>query len=357
MTDPIIHCPFFGDYYAKCRHLFLFSIFFILLVRYLLQLMPIFVKFQEKRKAIFDFCFFRKIRPEAFPMIKNLSGIYETVDFPNSDTQICLYHNKEYEDYPPHWHTSFELIMPLVGGYHAICGGKDYNLREGDILIICPGIIHELFAPETGERLIFQPALSKVSINELNLLISVLSPAYLITPEEFPQIIEELQHLLHGIEVEYFSGISYAEASIFSKFLEILVLVGRNHRVFARQSLEPATMRQREYVEKFFFITNYIDQHFSEDLTLEDIAAMAGFSKYHFTRLFKMYTDTSFYKFLNQKRIDYAKQLLADPRLTVLEIATQSGFASLSAFLRMFKQLNNCTPTEFRAMYRKRRPE
>ncbi len=290
-------------------------------------------------------------------MIKNLSGIYETVDFPNSETQICLYHNQEYENYPPHWHTSFELIMPFVGGYRAVCSGKEYLLREGDILIICPGVIHELFAPKTGERLIFQPALSKVTINELNLLISVLSPAYLITPEEFPQIAEQIQHLLQSIEGEYFSGISYAEASIFSKFLEILVLVGRNHRVFARQNQEPATTRQREYVEKFLYITNYIDQHFSEDLTLEEVASMAGFSKYHFTRLFKMYTDSSFYKFLNQKRIDYARQLLADPRLTVLEVATQAGFASLSAFLRMFKQLNGCTPTEFRAMYRKRRTE
>ena len=78
---------------------------------------------------------------------------------------------------------------------------------------------------------------------------------------------------------------------------------------------------------------------------------LAGFSKYHFARLFKQYTDTSFYKYLNQKRIEHAKTLLLDPQLTVIEVATQSGFSSLSAFLRMFKQLNKCTPTEFRNMY------
>ena len=269
-------------------------------------------------------------------MIKHLSGIYETPDYQSSDTQIVLYHNNEYENYPPHWHTSFELIMPLENGYRVNCGEETFTLREGDILIICPSMIHELFAPETGERIIFQPGLQKISIKEMNLLTSVLSPAFLITPEEYPQIIDRIRQLMLEIEGEYFSGASYAEASVFSKFLEMMVLIGRNHKVFTRQSLGQTDTRQREYVEKFLFITSYIDEHFAEDLTLEDVASLAGFSKYHFSRLFKMYTDNSFYKFLNQKRIDHAKILLADPNLTVLEVATQSGFASLSACLRMF---------------------
>ena len=284
-------------------------------------------------------------------MIKHLNGIFETVDYQNPETQVCLYHNDEYENYPPHWHTSYELIMPLRNGYRAICGDQEYNIREGDILIICPSMIHELFAPESGERIIFQPGLQRISINEMNLLTSILSPACLITPEEYPQIIERLQKLILEIEAEYFSGVAYAELSIFSRFLEMMVLLGRNHRIFATQNLGQTGCRQREYVERFLFITNYINEHFAEDLTLEEVASLAGFSKYHFSRLFKMYTDTSFYKFLNQKRIDHAKSLLADPSLTVLEVATQSGFASLSAFLRMFKQLNNRTPTEFRSLY------
>ena len=284
-------------------------------------------------------------------MIKNLSGIYETVDYKNSETQVCLYHNDENENYPPHWHTSFEIIMPLRNTYRAVLGEQEYDLREGDILIICPSMIHALFAPDSGERIIFQPGLSRISINELNLLISMLSPACLITPEENPASIDRLRSLLREIESEYFSGSSYSEVSIFSKFLEMMVLVGREHQLFARQAPSPVGTRQREYVEKFLLITKYINEHFAEDLTLEEVASLAGFSKYHFSRLFKMYTGSSFYKFLNQKRIDHAKSLLADPSLTVLEIATQSGFASLSAFLRMFKQMNQRTPTEFRNLY------
>ncbi|HIY02010.1 MAG TPA: AraC family transcriptional regulator [Candidatus Blautia faecipullorum] len=283
-------------------------------------------------------------------MIHNLDGIYETVDY-RTDTQICLYHNDEYENYPPHWHTSFEIIMPLINSYRVLCGDKEYLLREGDILIICPCMIHELFAPETGERIIFQPGTNWRGIKELNLLISILSPSHLVTPENYPQVYGQIHKLMLDIHEEYFSLNSYVESAVFSKFLELLVCVGRNHKKLSLQNVSHIPTRQREYVEKFLFITNYIDDHFTEALTLEEVASLAGFSKYHFSRLFKQYTDFSFYKYLNQKRIEHSKVLLLDPKLTVIEIALQSGFSSLSAFLRMFKQTNKCTPTEFRNMY------
>ena len=89
----------------------------------------------------------------------------------------------------------------------------------------------------------------------------------------------------------------------------------------------------------------------SENLTLDDIANIAGFSKFHFTRLFKQFTNVSFYKFLNQKRIANAEKLLANPEYTITDVALNSGFSSLSSFIRMFKIIKNCTPTEFRSMY------
>ena len=257
-------------------------------------------------------------------MIHNLQGIHETVDY-KADTQICLYYNDEAENYPPHWHPSFEVIMPVINDYRVVCGHNDYHIKEGEILVICPCMLHELFAPATGERIIFQPDLSHIKLKELDLITPLLSPAILITKEEYPQIYEHIHSLM----------------------LEI----GRNHKAFHQQDGDRDIHHQKEYMEKFLFITDYISNHFSENLTLEEVASLAGFSKYHFARLFKQYTNSSFYKFLNQKRIEYAKSLLLDPELAVTEVAAQSGFSSLSAFLRMFKQLNLCTPTEFRSMY------
>ena len=283
-------------------------------------------------------------------MIHHLSGIHETADY-RTDTQVCLYYNDENENYPPHWHTPFEVIMPVKNGYTAVVGEQHYELREGDILLICPGIVHELFAPESGERIIFQPSLSQIQIRELDLLISLLRPVVLITPEEFPDFHPIAQRLMMEIKEEYFLCEPYYETAIYSRFMHILVDIGRLHGALKHPVSDASNSRQKDYLDKFLYITNYINEHFAENLSLEQVADLAGFSKYHFTRLFKQYTDTSFYKYLNQKRIDYAKTLLLDPDLPVIDVALQCGFSSLSAFLRMFKQLNKCTPTEFRNMY------
>lgn len=93
------------------------------------------------------------------------------------------------------------------------------------------------------------------------------------------------------------------------------------------------------------------DEHCTEDLSLDQVAKTAGFSKYHFTRLFKQFTNTTYYKYLNRKRIDHAMLLLSDPDIPVTEAALQSGFSSLSTFLRVFRSVKQCTPTEFRDMY------
>lgn len=283
-------------------------------------------------------------------MIKHLNGIHEMVDY-KAGTQICLYYNDENENYPPHWHISYELIMPIVNTYEVICGRKTFCLREGDILVICPGTIHELFAPPSGKRIIFQPNLSHIFIKELELLTSMISPSILITPEEYPLIYDKVRQLMLEIKNEYFKSESYMETTIVYKFLEILVSIGRSRKKFVGKNGEAAEVKQKKYLEKFILITEYINEHFAEDISLEKVASIAGFSKYHFTRLFKQYTDVSFYKYLNQRRIDHAKLLLLDPGISVIEVATQSGFSSLSAFLRMFKQLNGCTPTEFRNIY------
>ena len=283
-------------------------------------------------------------------MIENLAGLHETVNY-KKNMQLQLYNNDEAENYPPHWHAPFELIMPVRNGYYAQCDDRKFQLREKDVLIICPGVVHSLVAPPEGVRIIFQPTLSQINIRELDLIISIISPAIVITPETYPRIAGRVSQLMLDIREEYMHPTLYTESSIYAKFLEILVLAGRSHTELAQQHFEVKHSKQKEYMDKFLFICDYINTHFTEPLTLEGVAALAGFSKYHFTRLFKQYADTSFYRYLNQKRIAYAKRLLLDKNLSVLEVALQCGFSNLSSFLRMFKLLTGCTPTELRRMY------
>ena len=132
------------------------------------------------------------------------------------------------------------------------------------------------------------------------------------------------------------------------KFLQMLVMVARYYTASPDRFAGIKPNKQQEYTEKFLSICNYLNEHCTEDLTLEEVADMAGFSKYHFSRLFKEFAGMPFYKYLNTRRIAYSEKLLLDPEINVTEVAIRSGFNSISAFMRMFKIVRNCTPTQFR---------
>ena len=106
-------------------------------------------------------------------------------------------------------------------------------------------------------------------------------------------------------------------------------------------------------VEKLVKVTNYIDAHRGEDMSVEQLAKMAGFSKFHFERLFKSCMGISCYQYITKRRILLAQELLGDTDLTVTDVALQSGFFSLSTFNRVFKDINSCSPTQFRKLYLK----
>lgn len=283
-------------------------------------------------------------------MIEILNGIQETVIF-KEDTNLILYNNDEAEDYPKHWHAPLEIIMPTINGYEATCSNIEYHLQEGDILIINPGVIHSLKAPAYGERLIFQADYSILRrIKELETTLSTIAPALLITAEDSELAHEHIQELMYSIRDIYFSDASMSEAYAYAKLIEIFVWIGREYSP-ATRLFHVNTSKRKEYTEKFVAICEYINEHCTENISLDDAARLAGFSKYHFSRLFKCFTNVSYYKYVNQRRIAHAENLLIDPSITVTEVALQSGFDSLSAFIRMFKIVKGVTPTEFKMMY------
>ena len=285
-------------------------------------------------------------------MIETLNGIFETVNY-KQNTSIKLYDNDQYEDYPPHWHTTMELIMPTDNIYTVECNNQTFTLREGDIILICPGCVHTLFAPPTGHRIIFQPDANALRfIKDIETLLNAIAPLIVITPESLPSTHGKIRELLIEIKNEYLSSSSsFSEAIIYSKLLEIIALIGRNYTRKSETRAVHVMIKQEEYMKEFIEICNYIDEHCSEDLNLDDIANMSGFSKFYFSRMFRQFTNVSFYKYVNMKRIAKASELLTEPQNSITDVAINCGFSSRSSFIRMFKIIKGCTPTEFRNMY------
>lgn len=283
-------------------------------------------------------------------MIEMLNGNKETVNYA-SNTSIRLYDNDEQEDYPVHWHTPLEIIMPIENIYTAHCNNIEYVLNEGDILFISSGVLHQLTAPAKGRRYIILADLSPLnSMREFESLIALLSPVVHITPANSPKIHERLQRLIYSIGTEYENDALFKDTVIYSKLISIFALIGRNSTL-EKTSLDTNSSKELEYSKIFLSVCDYINKHFSENITLEQVADLAGFSKYHFSRIFRQYAEISFYQYLNKRRIMHAATLLMEPELTITEISLQSGFSSISAFIRMFKIHKGCTPSEFKKMY------
>ncbi len=94
---------------------------------------------------------------------------------------------------------------------------------------------------------------------------------------------------------------------------------------------------------------NYINEHFSEPVTLNDLAEAVSLSPYYFSRSFAKETGMSPHQYLIAVRISSAKYLLSSTDMTVKEVAFQAGFSDESSFCATFRKREGITPTEYRS--------
>jgi AraC-like DNA-binding protein len=93
---------------------------------------------------------------------------------------------------------------------------------------------------------------------------------------------------------------------------------------------------------------DHIDRNYCEPLDLENLAAVAGVSKYHFARSFEAAYGETPIRYLTRRRIERAQDLLRVANLTVTEVCMAVGFASLGSFSTRFSQLVGESPTAYR---------
>ena len=285
-------------------------------------------------------------------MIPDFDGLREVVHFENG-LQVRLYHNHEAEDYPRHWHSDIELILPMEGGYGVLIDDKQYDLRENDILLIPPGVIHELFAPENGSRMILQ--ISYAVTSEIDRFYDGLQRFYpcLHISAADPGLREDayrgLRSLMDSIITEYENPGEFAAASLKCMAQELLIQCARRWELF---SVRPAGRRYIKSVDGFLRACDYIHRHCAEPLTVQQLADVAGYSKSHFVRMFKEFSNTSCIEYIQRQRVALSRQYLADPEKSITEIVALSGFGSVASFNRVFKAQMDLTPSKYRQLLR-----
>ncbi len=100
--------------------------------------------------------------------------------------------------------------------------------------------------------------------------------------------------------------------------------------------------------DRLHIARTYIDDHYAAPITLEHISSEAGFSPFHFIRLFQAVYRQTPHQYLVQQRIDKAKLLLASGDLSINDICYQVGFESLGSFSTLFRRETGLSPRLYR---------
>lgn len=138
----------------------------------------------------------------------------------------------------------------------------------------------------------------------------------------------------------------------FLKFLWILEELSKSdYKILASSSFAHSSRNQES--RRVTKVKQYINDHYAEQLRLEDLASMVGMSPSAFSRFFRMRTGKPLSDYVLDIRLGYAARMLVDSTKNISEICYESGFNNLSNFNRIFKAKRGITPRDFRALYKK----
>lgn len=122
------------------------------------------------------------------------------------------------------------------------------------------------------------------------------------------------------------------------------------HKIFTQISISQNLARK--FSLPILKAKHYMDNHFMENISIDDISSIAQLSRFHFSRQFHLETGLSPYNYLLSIRLDYAKRCLSETNDSIEYIAEYLCFYSASNFIRIFKKYTNMTPLQFRKIFK-----
>jgi AraC family transcriptional regulator len=104
------------------------------------------------------------------------------------------------------------------------------------------------------------------------------------------------------------------------------------------------------YHKRLNIVLDYIDKHLDEEISLEKLAKIAFFSKYHFHRIFSGMTGQSVMSYIKRLKLQRAAGRLIYSNQSVTDIAFDAGFETLEAFIRSFKKMYSKSPLQYKKL-------
>jgi len=256
------------------------------------------------------------------------------------------------DDYPTevvlHHHDFYEIYFFLSGSVQYIVESRSYLLTPGDVLLISPMELHQpIFGPDhrAYERIVlwidkqFLDGFSKPG-QSFTACFDTTSPGHtnLLRPEGVQR--QFLTFLLEQLIVETNSEAAYQEIASLSYLAQVLISLNRLALVTKQ------TQKLDSPGSAVYNVLGYINEHYHEDLSLDHLANKFFISKYHLSREFQRLVGTSVHRYIVQKRLVMAKQMLSTGKPSS-EVYQTCGFGDYSNFYRAFKAEYQISPKDY----------
>ncbi|PIH56985.1 AraC family transcriptional regulator [Paenibacillus sp. LK1] len=244
------------------------------------------------------------------------------------------------QKFPNHFHDYYVIGFIEQGKRHLVCNNEEYMLNTGDMIIFNP---HDPHACEQvdGRTLDYrciniQPEVMRQYVQEIT------GQDYL--PRFTSPVFYQSEHVTSLYELHQ---MILEEQADFHKEELLLFLLEQLMREYA--DAEPPISTQDVTIE-ISRVCEYIETHYMESITLNQLVELTGLSKYHLLRLYTRQKGISPYRYLETIRINQAKRLLEQGQLPI-EVAAQTGFSDQSHFTNFFKKLIGLTPKQYRRIF------
>ncbi len=224
-----------------------------------------------------------------------------------------------------HSHPIYEIVYYLRGEGVTTIGGRRYDYEPGCFSIIHPEVLHDEYRRSETEVIYFGFFWNADTMQ-------IPTGVFKDTADQ------NLLAIIGDILKEHDSKKSYFAMRI-NTLLQLLLI--DILRLITDEN-------DQKNDEKLKYANKYIEQYFTRNINLTELASISGYSYDHFRHLFKKSTGFSPINYILQLRINYAKKLLLDPYFSLTDIARECGFYSLSHFSNCFKKFTGHSPNHFR---------
>ncbi|MDR2802075.1 MAG: AraC family transcriptional regulator [Prevotellaceae bacterium] len=292
-------------------------------------------------------------------MRHNLSAIREITPLSREDCFYIADRHKTEFTYPIHSHSEFELnFIAHASGVKRIVGDSIEITGEYDLVLITGEDLehvweqHECRSQHIREitiqfssELFFADFIRKNQFNTIRKMLERAQNGLSFPMEAILNVYQLLDNLSskQGFSaVLDFLTILY-ELSLFCDEARVL-----SSSAFAKIGVKSDSRRVRKVQE-------YINEHYKEEIRLNELSALINMTPASFSRFFKLRTGLSLTDYIIDVRLGHATRLLVDSTMSISEICYDCGFNNISNFNRIFKKRKNCAPKDFRENYRKKK--